>query len=91
MGRTPEFAIFRKFQSLNMLNLLRLQAEIQKLEEDLADIQEEDETSGDGERMQFAGDFLALRESEGTENSLQYEKLLRLGSVLQECTSRVTV
>jgi hypothetical protein len=41
MALAPEVAIFRKFGLLNVLNLLRQQAELQDLEEKLKDVWKE--------------------------------------------------
>jgi len=44
MGIYPENAIFRRFGWLSTLNLMRLQAELAQLEEDLKGCQREDES-----------------------------------------------
>jgi hypothetical protein len=46
MGMHPEFGILRRFQALNMQNLLYLQAEITHLEAELHSIAKEDIASG---------------------------------------------
>lgn len=62
MGAYPEVAIVRRFASLNMQNILYLQAEITELEAQLRIIEEEDRLSGDTDRTDCAFDWLALRD-----------------------------
>lgn len=46
MGKSPDIAIFRRFNEFNMLNLLRLQAEIAALRTDFWTRCEADDLSG---------------------------------------------
>ncbi|KAF1845020.1 uncharacterized protein K460DRAFT_416351 [Cucurbitaria berberidis CBS 394.84] len=78
----PDNAIFRRFGELNMLHLLRLQAELQDMENELQKIREEDTMSDDLIRMCHAKDFRAMRDNE--EDSEQYELLISIGKKLQE-------
>jgi uncharacterized protein DUF6594 len=46
MGEFPDIAIFRRFGTLTMLNLMRLQAELIEIEEDLRLKQLQDDVAG---------------------------------------------
>jgi hypothetical protein len=81
MGHYPEAAIFRRFGSLNMLNLLSLQAELVDLQVQFRDIWVEDEGSPDDSEKQFSTYFRTLRKSE---DSLQFTMLLDIRKKLQE-------
>lgn len=50
MGSWPEVAIFRRFGALNAQNLLFMQAELVRLEDELQSIREDDEQSTDLEK-----------------------------------------
>ena len=84
MGYHPETAIFRRFDHLNMLNLLSLQAELTHLEVRLQDIRSEDETSGDPLRMLHAVDFYEMRQPRREGHDLQWRLILELRAKLQE-------
>lgn len=59
MGPYPQLAIFRKFGSLNMLNLLSLQAELTRLEKKLKATVKSDDKSV-GEASKYSTSFLAM-------------------------------
>jgi hypothetical protein len=80
MGHYPETAIFRRFGSLNMLNLLSLQAELVDLQVQFRDIWIEDETSPDDSEKQFSTYFRVLRKSE---DSHQFAMVLDIRKKLQ--------
>lgn len=67
MGKFPDHAIFRRFGWLSMLNLMRLQAELMKLEEDLRERQMKDriiqEKQGLKDGKTYATSFEALAEA----------------------------
>ena len=84
MGHHPETAIFRRFNHLNMLNLLSLQAELTDLELQLQHVRQEDETSGDPLRMLHSIDFWELRQSRKAGDDLQWHVLLDIRQKLQE-------
>ncbi|KAL9081586.1 MAG: hypothetical protein Q9159_007234 [Coniocarpon cinnabarinum] len=84
MAQHPETAIFRGFRELNMLNLLRLQAEINDLEGQLRDVRGEDASSGDADRAVYASDFRLMRSSKEIGDPEQYETLLALSEKLVE-------
>src|SRR4051794_2476766 len=68
MGTYGEAAIFRNFGTLNMRNLLSLQAEILELQIQLRDIWQEDSTSTDPAAKQLCNYFRELRKSKGGGN-----------------------
>ena len=83
MDRISEFAIFRRFEYLNMLNLLRLQAELVDLESELQVIQQQDEMAA-GVRKDYSVDFYLLFQSkEMRGHNLQIEILEKIGQKLQ--------
>ena len=77
MGAHSEFAIFRRFQTLNMQNLLYMQAEIIHLEADLREIVREDARYVSRENFPHDWFSLAMGEEEegGTE---QWNKVLEI-------------
>ena len=88
MSRSPEAAIFRKFRSIALLNILRLQAELQEMETELDEIILEDVTSGNKVRERLSRDFKAMRDFQDTvvpeQQSLQYEQIESIGNKLRE-------
>ena len=89
MSREKDVAIFRRFDDLNILSLLELQAEIVDLEKDLRRQRRADETMGNGAQQQppgqpdpsyYSGNFKLSRES----NSGQYSKLKSIREKLKE-------
>jgi hypothetical protein len=78
MGRDGEYAIFRKFSSLNMLNLMTLQAELLELENRYKETLYMDERNEKG--IPLATSFMALRKS----NSRQKEVLEEIRKKLDE-------
>lgn len=86
MGSYPAMAIFRRFGDLNMLNLLRLQAELQDLEHKLQEIRDEDDfaNSKDPIRTAYVTDFKLMRDLKDDGDSLQYDMLVSIGEKLQE-------
>ena len=92
MTRDQGIAIFRRFDCINMLSLLSLQAEIQELQEDFWDQCSRDRTSGLPEKEMYTFWFQKLRESEKGE-SAQYQKLKILREKTREysmCRKTVT-
>lgn len=84
MSFHPDTAIFRRFDHLNMMNLLSLQAELMDLEVHLQNIRSEDETSGDPLRMLHAVNFHEMRQSKKEGDDLQWRILLDIRAKLQE-------
>ncbi|KAI9375788.1 hypothetical protein BJX61DRAFT_539519 [Aspergillus egyptiacus] len=83
MACYPETAIVRRFGELNMINILRLQAELQDMEHQLKEIRSEDMESGDRVRESYVTDFL-MRDWKEDGDPLQYEMLLSIGKKLKE-------
>lgn len=83
MNLSSDTAIFRRFGELNMLNLLRLQAELHDMEHELQEIRHEDAESNDQVRMDYVKDFRLMRDSADTHDSLQYDLLVRIGKTLE--------
>lgn len=81
MGHYPEAAIFRRFNSLNMLNLLSLQAELVDLQIQFGDMCAEDDESTDVDEKEFSTYFRKMRNSA---DSLQYETLLDIRRKLND-------
>lgn len=65
MGRDGEYAVFRKFSSLNMLNLMSMQAELVQLEHDYKLALRRKETGVRG--VQLAGSFKDLHSAKNSE------------------------
>lgn len=63
MGPHPEIAIFRRFDSLTMFNLMRLQAELVAIDDQLQRIGEQDDLSADSNISSYSTDFYALNTS----------------------------
>ncbi|CAM1506500.1 Fc.00g061410.m01.CDS01 [Cosmosporella sp. VM-42] len=78
----PETAIFRKFGLLNMINLLRLQAELHDLEQQLEAIRAEDRVSGDPIRRIYGVSFRTLRQYAEDGDSTQYDIMVDIGKKL---------
>ena len=91
MGAHSETAIFRRFNHLNMLNLLSLQSELMDLEVHLQNIRTEDETSDDPLRMLHAVDFYEMRQSKRDGNGLQWQIMLDIRRKLQEYSTAVSL
>jgi hypothetical protein len=91
MSTYPDNAIFRRFGELNMLNLLRLQAEIHEMEQELKRIRDEDKESEDVMRMAYVNDFCAMRDNQEEGDSEQYDLLIRIGEKLQEYNSALAL
>jgi hypothetical protein len=68
MGKSDELAIFRRFNDVNMLSLLSLQAEILELRDDLYDVCGDDEQSGED----FSISMLELLQKKGGRGHTQY-------------------
>lgn len=60
MGAYPEVAIIRRFAALNAQNILYMQAELVDLESRLRRYEEEDRSSGDQNRVDYAVDWFKL-------------------------------
>ena len=88
IARFPETAIFRKFGLLNMINLLRLQAELHDLEQQLEDVWAEDRDSDDPIRCLYSVNFRVLRQYAEDGDSTQYDLLVEIGKKLDTYSIR---
>lgn len=61
MSLEPSTAIFRQFNELTIMNLLRVQAELHSLEIELKKIREDDEKSNDPIRRRYTENFHLMR------------------------------
>ncbi|UPK95570.1 hypothetical protein LCI18_006505 [Fusarium solani-melongenae] len=85
MGDSPETAIFRRFRQLNMLHLLRLQAELHSMEDELREVIQEDQQSDDVDRKDYSRNFFLLKDcAEQEKDSEQYGLLQQIGDKLSE-------
>lgn len=82
MGVHHEFAIFRRFQALNMQNLLYLQAEITHLEAELREMARRDVQHGN--RQNYAYDWWSLSSGVGEEDTEQWGKVLEIREKLEK-------
>ncbi|WAO95799.1 Hypothetical protein NCS54_01344200 [Fusarium falciforme] len=85
MGDSPETAIFRRFRQLNMLHLLRLQAELHSLEDELIEVIQEDQQSDDPDRKDYSRNFFLLKRcAEQGKDFEQYELMQQIGEKLNK-------
>jgi hypothetical protein len=82
MGMHPEFGILRRFQTLNMQNLLYLQAEIAHLEADLHSIAEEDTASGKIPGHEH--DWWTLSQGDESGHAKQWKMVLEIREKLEK-------
>ena len=82
MGRQDEYAIFRRFSSLNKQNLLYLQAEITYLEQELESLAKRDASYP--HRQYFSKDWWSLSQSEDEEDLEQWHKIFEIREKLNE-------
>lgn len=78
IGTHQELAIFRQFAAMRTKNLLYMQAELVHLEAELENIVREDRQES------FKGSLCNLKESSGTENDVQWRKVLEIRNKLKE-------
>jgi hypothetical protein len=83
MGSRPSMAIFRRFRTLSMLNLLRLQAELHDLEHQLFVIIKEDMASKDKVREAYSSDFRLMRDWVHAGDSEQFDQLKKIAKTLE--------
>ena len=72
MNQHEELAVFHRFTTLNLQNLLCLQAELVHLETDLQEIAERDKASS--ERPYRSHDWWSLTQFDGEGNREQWDK-----------------
>jgi hypothetical protein len=82
-GNEPGFAVFRRFRTLNAKNILYLQAELAELEEQLAQLEADDQNSGEVNNRKFQWDARLLMEaSPGADQ--QWKMILQIRTKLDE-------
>ena len=81
MGQHEELAIFRRFSTLNMHNLLYLQAELVHLESDYQEIAERDKACS--EYPYRSRDWWSLTQLDCKGNRDQWDKILEIREKLQ--------
>lgn len=84
MCKHKELSIFREFADLNTKILLYMQSELIHLEAELTNIELENGHSENLERVAFQVSLFDLKESNGTENDLQWRKSLEIREKLKE-------
>lgn len=72
MANHAEAAIFRRFDTLNIKNLLYMQAELVDLENQLHEIESEDKKSKAPNKVAFSSSVQALRRSASTRDNDQW-------------------
>jgi hypothetical protein len=91
MSLSSETAIFRRFGELNLINLLRLQAELHDLEHQLQEIREEDYRSKDPVRQGYVCDFRLMKDWVEQGDSLQYDLLISISKKLEEYSNPLSL
>jgi len=86
MSHHDELAIFRRFGTLNLQNLLYLQAELTHLEEDLRKIVANDQAHPG--RQFHTKYWYSLAHSENDEEKEQWDKVLQIRETLKEYSMR---
>ena len=88
MGEFPDVAVFKRYSTLNVQNILYLQARLENLEARLRQFALEDETSNAAARKLYSRDWYSLRQSvepgAGEGNSNQWYTFLEISDVLKE-------
>lgn len=87
MANHPETAMFQRFDFLNRLNLLYLQAELVELENELKACLKNDRESADEDRRRCSSDWYFLA---NTEESETWRTMLRTRSLLKEYSTLVS-
>jgi hypothetical protein len=90
MTKEQSLAIFRRFDFVNVLCLLSLQAEIQELQSAFDDLCKRDRFSGDPEKQIYSHWFKALKDGEDG-SSHQYKKLKELREKVKEYSTQLKI
>ena len=86
MASHNELAIFRRFQELNMRNLLYLQAELSHLEAELRDIVEADTKYPECANNSY--DWWSLTQAEDCGGAEQWDKILEIREKLDKYSTQ---
>ncbi|KAE8450289.1 hypothetical protein EG329_006717 [Mollisiaceae sp. DMI_Dod_QoI] len=89
METYPEYAIYRRFGSLNSQNLLYFQAELTHLERKLRRLEAADHASAEGNRSKYSKDWYWLNNSIFEETSEQLETVHAIRSKLKDYNDAV--
>ncbi|KAL8767082.1 MAG: hypothetical protein Q9209_006309 [Squamulea sp. 1 TL-2023] len=89
MADYGEAGMVRRFDALNIKNILYLQAELVHLEDELAQTEIRDNTSGDPERAELRFSVYKLKESAYAENNHQWQIYLECRKKLKEYNDAV--
>ena len=90
MGESPQWAIFKRFGTLNAQNLLYLQAELTSLENKLLEYIKEDQAAIGGDRDKYDRDWETLKASCDNDHpapgndSKQWKTFLEIRAKLKE-------
>ncbi|KAM5341168.1 hypothetical protein ACJ41O_015277 [Fusarium nematophilum] len=84
IARSGDHTIFRKFSMLNVMNILRLQAEVQDLEDQFGEAWKDDVQSGDPIRARYSSSFREMRKEVEDGDSTQYDLLVHISDKLKE-------
>lgn len=84
MSFNPETAAFRRFDALNMRNLLYPQAELVNMEKDLHDLETRDKASTHVNKSRYATNYTFLEFSDDDGNTDQLDLVMRIRSKLEE-------
>ena len=89
MSMNDGLDVFRRFSSLNIQNLLYMQAELNNLELDLKDIAAEDQCANPAElgnegRRRYMTSARTIRESLEKGDGLQWKRVLQIRKLLKE-------
>jgi hypothetical protein len=88
MHRNPEVMIFRKFRAVALLNILRIQAELQDMEAELNQTIADDLGAKNAVRNTLSCDFKWMRDFQNTaveeQASIQHELIEEFGKKLHE-------
>ena len=91
MGTDAGMEIFRRFATLNAKTLLYLQAELIHLEAELNKIALEDSQSDDQDRKEYQYNVLAMKESVGRGDDLQWKQALKIRETLQQYSKALKI
>lgn len=83
IARHGEAAIFRRFDTLNIKNLLYMQAELVHLEAELRQIETDAKSSADPSKSLYPFSVYDLRESASAEVATQWTKYQEIQSKIQ--------
>ena len=84
MGHACEMAIFRRFSTLSLQNLLYLQAELVELESELVQLANEQQQPGHPNKPYYKTNWWFLSHSEDDGDGKQWQKVLEIRAKLKE-------